>query len=280
MRKSVLVKVVFVLCILAFAASIVASLHVSDKFYLFNQNTEKLYRYFLLEPGESYHKNISDADSIVVYTRILKPSSDTKTYEYQIKTSKYQDNITKKINISKSTKAVSGDKVSSYNSYKYYTLPSDKDVLIKNTGSQKLLVKISVPGSSGKVKEVEFISYPPDYYNETYSVNISDKNYTYYDAGTNGIEFQLEGPAVLKVISRLIVDKVDDLSYSWEAEMDGSIFNTAEAVSPYSGSSLSDGTSIVTKGVTHELEIPAGIHKIKIRNVEPEAILYRFYLKK
>lgn len=278
MKKNLLKFLVFVF--LFISVSLTAGNSENNKFYLFNQNTEKFYSYYLLESGESYYKNIADSDSIVVYTRILNPAPEMDSYSYNIKTSKYQDDVTKKIRMSKSTSAVSGEKVSSWNSYKYYTLPSDKDFLVKNTANARLLVKISKPGSKTKSKSPEFIAYPPDDYSEIVRVNINDKDYKYYDADADGIEVQIEGPALLKVISRLIVDKVDNLSYSWEATMDGAIVTAANAVSPYSGSALSDNSSKVTKGVVHLIEIPSGIHQLSIKDVEPDAILYRLYLKK
>ncbi|MCF7919525.1 MAG: hypothetical protein K9N06_06405 [Candidatus Cloacimonetes bacterium] len=280
MKSRLRERILFVICFVILFIVMVQANQKNRIYYLFNNNTGKLYRYYHLMPGEKYSGSIVDADSLIVYSRLILDADIPAAYSYQFSTGNFEDIVTRKISPSSSSRGVSGSKVSAWNSYKYFPMPEDKKFNIINDSDRELLVKVTLPDQKTYRKKTEFIAYPPDRAADSIQLLNKDNDYTYYLADKDGISMQLEGPLLLKVISRLIVKDVEFLSYSWAAYLDEEEILTVDAAAPYSKTCLADSSSIVTRGKVNILKVPAGIHTIKIMDLEPDEIIYRFYLNK
>ena len=281
MKNRMRYRIAFLICFAVMVTVMVRANQKNRIYYLFNNNTGKLYRYYHLSPGEKYSTNISpEVDSLIVYSRLILNADIPVEYSYQFITGTIDETVTRSIKPSSSTRGVSGAKVSAWNRYKYFRSNDDNRVTLTNSGNSEILVKINTPEVKKYSRKTEYIAYPPDYDDGMLQVIIKDDFYTYYKAGKDGISMELEGPLLMKVVSRLIVNEVEDISYSWSSYLDGEECLTVAESSPYSTSTLADSSSVVTRGKSNIIQVPDGLHTLQIRDIEPDEIIYRFYLNK
>jgi len=281
MKNRLRYRIAFLICFVVLITVMVRANQKNRIYYLFNNNTGKLYRYYQLKPSEKYTTNISPGvDSLIVYSRLILKADIPDEYSYQFSAGKINETVKRSVKSSVFTRGVSGAKVSAWNSYKYFMVAGDSKIMITNSGVNDLLIKINTPEKISYSRKTEYISYPPDNDVAMVQVKIKDDFYTYYKPDENGISMELEGPLLMKVVSRLIVNEVEDISYSWSAFLDGVEFLTVAESSPYSTSTLADSSSAVTRGKSNIIQVPDGVHTLQIKDIEPDEIIYRLYLNK
>ncbi len=275
-----------VLFFLIFAFLIILVINASQKekkYFVFNSNDGKLYRYKCLQPDEKYTWEAQAADSISILTRLIITSEIADKYSYEVIYNGQNKTITRNIKPSKESRGINGDKVTSLNKYKFLVAQPHEKIVVVNTSGQTILVKIISPknrSTKSYKTDTEYIAYPPDQYDERINILVKDNEYSYYQGKYNGIALQLEGPLRLKIINRLIIDDTDKLSFSWKALIDGQEVLYVDDILPYSQSCLADSSSKVTQGKINILEIPDGRHKISIFDLEPQGIIYNLYISK
>ncbi|MDP8220437.1 MAG: hypothetical protein P9X26_03770 [Candidatus Stygibacter frigidus] len=275
-------KILFLLIFILLVILVINAGQKQDRYYVFSASSGKMFRYYKLMPGEKYTWESATPDSITVISRLIINSVDAQQYSYDAVYDGDTHAVTRNITPSKVSRGVNGDKVSSWNSYRFdLTMPTRK-LVISNSSGHQMLVKVN-PDKKGVKKhktESQYIAYPPDYYDDSFDILVNDKAYTYYQGATNGIELDLQGPLNLKIINRLIVDNVELLSFDWKVMLDNQeILEVADSL-PYSTSCLADSSSIVTQGKSNIINIPKGRHTIKIEDIQPRGILYRLYISK
>jgi hypothetical protein len=273
-------RVLFVVCFALLFFVLVSANQKNRLYYLFNHDTGKLYRYYLLTPGEKLSSSVTDLDSLVIYTRVILHTEVPSEYSYKVTTDNFEAAVKREMTISKSSRGVSGDKVSSWNSYMYFPMPEETKLTVTNNSELDLLVKISKPEQKTFTRKTEYIAYPPDRNGGEEQLLINEAQYTYYLADEKGITMQLEGPLLLKVVSRVKLNETAELSYSWKALLDGEEVLKVDEFAPASISSLANSTYKVTRGKVSILQVPTGIHSVKIMDIRPDDIIYRFYLNK
>ncbi len=283
MKKLIYERVFFFLIFAFLIILVINASQKGKKYFVFNSNDGKIYRYQCLQPDEKYTWEAQAADSISILTRLIISSEIKDQYSYEVIYNGLDKTITRNIKPSKESRGINGDKVTSLNRYKFLVAQPHDKIVVVNTSGQALLVKIVSPksGSTKSYKtDIEYIAYPPDQYDDRINILVKDSEYTYYQGRHNGISLQLEGPLRLKIINRLIVNDTDKLSFSWRALIDGQEVLYINDILPYSQSCLADSSSKVTQGKINILEIPAGKHKISIFDLEPQGIIYSLYISK
>lgn len=283
MKKQFNERVLFFLVFLLLVILVINAGYKHKKYYVFNNNTGKLYGYQYLEPNEKKRWDLDDPDSISVVTRLIAKNPADSVYSYQISFDGLERTVTRNLNISSVSRGVNGDKVTSWNRFRGFVSEPTKGVIIHNTSGYELLVKFK-PDKRIKThrdnSESRYIAYPPDFYDQSYTIMINDNDYTYYQGKYNGIGLDLQGPVNLKIINRLIIEQVESLSFSWKVLIDGKEVLYQEDSLPFSSSCLADSTSQVTQGNVNILQIPAGKHHIRIIDEAPKGIIYRLYISK
>ncbi|MCF7911190.1 MAG: hypothetical protein K9M99_01575 [Candidatus Cloacimonetes bacterium] len=275
-------KVIFLLIFVLMVIMVVNASQKQKKYYVFNSSSGKLYKYIKLMPGEKYSWETSAPDSITVISRLITNAVADSQYFYDAVYDGESHKVSRNIRFSNISRGVNGDKVSSWNSYRFYLTLPGKKLVINNSSGHPMLVKVNP--DTRKVKkhktDTDYIAYPPDYYDNSLDILVNDKVYTYYQGNYNGIALDLQGPLNLKIINRLIVDKVENLSFNWKAYLDDKEILEAADSLPYSTSCLADSSSIVTQGKINIINIPKGKHTVKIVDSQPQGILYRLYISK
>ena len=275
-------KVLFLLIFILLVSVVINAGQKQDRYYVFSTSSGKMYRYYKLMPGEKYIWESVSPDSITVISRLIINSVDDEQYSYDAIYDGETHIVTRNIKSSKVSRGINGDKVSSWNSYRFNLKMPGKKLVISNSSGHQMLVKVNP--DKKKVKkhktESEYIAYPPDYFDDSYGILVNNRVYTYYQGKTNGITLDLQGPLNLKIINRLIVDNVELLSFNWKVMLDNKEILEVENSLPYSTSCLADSSSIVTQGKINIISIPKGKHTVKIVDTQPKGILYRLYISK
>jgi len=275
-------KILFLLIFILLVILVINAGQKQDRYYVFSASSGKMFRYYKLMPGEKYTWESTSPDSITVISRLIINSANDEQYSYEAIYDGEIHTVTRNIKPSKVSRGVNGDKVSSWNSYRFNLTMPGKKLVISNSSGHQMLVKVNP--DKKKVKkhktESEYIAYPPDYYDDSYDILVNEHTYTYYQGKNSGIALDLQGPLNLKIINRLIVDNVELLSFNWKVMLDNEEILEVEDSLPYSTSCLADSSSIVTQGRSNIINIPKGKHTIKIEDIHPQGILYRLYISK
>lgn len=277
-REKILFLIIFILLIVV----AINAGQKQKKYYVFNTSSGKLYKYNKLMPGEKYIWESSSPDSVTVISRLISNSISAQQYSYEAIYDGETHVVTRDLKFSKVSRGVNGDEVSSWNSYRFNLTKPAKKLVILNSSGHPLLVKVNPDKKTVKKHktETDYIAYPPDYFDNNLDILVNDKAYTYYQGKDNGIALDLQGPLNLKIINRLIVNNVENLSFSWRVLLDDKEILEVSDSLPYSTSCLSDSSSIVTQGKINIINIPKGKHTVKIVDNQPQGILYRLYISK
>jgi hypothetical protein len=276
-------KLLFLLIFILLVILVINAGQKLKQYYVFNSSSGKLYRYQQLAPGEKYTWESSRSDSVTIISRLIIESEMQGEYSYKAFYRGEEHLVTRSLRFSKVSRGVNGEKVTSWNSYRFDISAAQEKVVITNTTGHDLLVKVKQDGKKIIKKyqtEDRYIAYPPDTYDNLLEVVVKEKEYTYYQGNETGLALELEGPLNLKIINRLIIGKVDGLTFSWRVLLDNQEILLVSDSLPFSQSCLIDSSSNVTRGLVNILNIPKGKHNIQIIDEQPSGILYRLYISK
>ena len=150
--------------------------------------------------------------------------------------------------------------------------------------------------SKGKV--VEYINFTPESYNrEIEVISNKDKKYNYYTSFNldkneiklkgKVINFNLEGPVILKVVSRMLFS--DDKNFTESSGYEYNIFDNGALVKNFNEkciksrkTTISGDTKITpSKGSTNIIKLGKGIHNITIEDPNLNRdLIFRLYINK
>jgi len=256
-----------------------------------NSKTGDVYNYYVVKPGEKLQFVSQSADSISLITKVGTQKNDT-AYTYRLEYDKNVKNISKKIKRSTAFKALNGTVLSSYNKQSL-KIPAEKNSGWKfafvNTAKQEIFLK-ALGFNHGKknssIKKSAEIAYMPDSYQDEVELKSAKGVSSYFSTSqTTPVQMTLEGPMTLKIISRMVFENNLDT----KADYGYKIFNNGKLLAEIRPKSSKSAESVlakqenvaVSKGFTHQLQLPAGINQLRVENSNSNRkILYRFYINK
>jgi len=221
-------KFIFILifCILMFDAVLAKSniseikyVRTTNEFSIFNSKANKIIKYFLILPEEEIKIKTSNIDSLRIYSRLILEKDYKLSYKYLFIINDEEKKVERSARVSSVSRGLAGEKISTFNKYLYKLDGNTNDIIIKNVSNQKLLIKIRCNTIRSKDTEVEFVAFTPQIYNDEKVLLINDKEYTYYIPKSREIKLLLEGPVLLKIISRLVFDNLIVKKYNYRFEL-------------------------------------------------------------
>ena len=138
-------------------------------------------------------------DTLKVYSRLVTDKS--VDYQYSISVDGENQIVSRTAKPSKITKSISGENVSSYNSLLKNLSESVSAIRITNTSEYDLLFKVTGNNTLTNLQPIDYIRYSPHNFSSRKNLEIDEKSYTYFSANPRPVEFNLEGPIYLKIIS-------------------------------------------------------------------------------
>ncbi|MBT4332271.1 MAG: hypothetical protein HOD64_03265, partial [Candidatus Cloacimonetes bacterium] len=177
-----------------------------DEFLIYNRRNSKIYNYFLLKPNESISCALINIDTLNVYSRAIISNGSSIDYSYKIKIASEEMILEKSAKLSESSRGVNGESLTSFNKYATVVHDGKVNLSVTNTSRFDLVFKISGNNLTSSNKEIDYIRFTPNFYGDVKTLVLDDKEYTYYTPKSDKIQLTLEGPIVLKIISRMIFD--------------------------------------------------------------------------
>lgn len=252
---------------------------------LYNKNNSKIYTYNLLKAGEAVSFKSNGVEKLDIVSRLLSPQNEKVEYDYLLEIDDEKETIRKNAKLSSVTKTVSGETVSSYNKISLNLKNAIKQIKITNLSQNKLLFKFNADIANQSNHNIEYVHYTPNNYGDEQVLLIGEKEYTYYTLGEDGIKLELEGPVVLKIVSRYIFSSnfINSNNYRFR------IYDNSEMISKYteeahkSAKSMlkNDETKIPSTGDVNIIKFDKGKHEIVIRNGSVNRdLIFRLYISK
>ena len=221
-------------------------------------------------------------DTLIILSRVT--ISEEATYSYQLKTTGTKKEIKKKIKQSDISQGLHGERISAYN--KIVFVPSEKqsNFQIKNTSSSLLLVRITSKELRNGTRKMDYIKFSPQAYEDEMMVLIGEKAYTYYQPRKRSIRLNLNGPVLLKIISRVLLPtgSVEKGEYYYQIFEKGEMLDQFfESAGISKKASLdSDENYFPTSGDTNIIYLEEGPHELTLICESGKDVIFRFYINK
>jgi len=290
-----------------------------EKFKVFNKKSKKIITYYKVMPGKILSISTNRLNEVSILSRVL---IDTKTninsYTYSVNFNNSLNSVstvTKLVKPSSSTYGLGGEIVSAFNKYridlKVYTNIIDNNSLGKNASKFKLnrslqnkleirnvsnytiLYKVTSKDIIKSKKDiVEYIHFTPNIYNKEIEITNGEKNYNYFTSSNKEekdklLSLQLEGPVILKIVSRMLFS--DDKNFTESSGYEYNILNNDSMLVNFNEKCIKSrkttilGNNSITpsRGTTNIIKLEKGIHNITIEAPNPNRDLaFRFYINK
>ena len=249
---------------------------------LFNSSNNKIMNYIIVEPQEKVRFQAIGVDSLVVYSRIL--GKEEIVYNYLAEIDNVEKTVTRTAKKSKVTKTLSGISVSAYNSLKLM-VNGHKEITLTNNWGNDIFFKVVASKNERDYDNYEYVRFSPQYYENEIAVNISDKDYTYYQVDHSNIAFELEGPVLVKIISRLIFE--DNLQTNMGYEY--TVYDNGEELASFYETAQHSGKAFFpdlpnktpSTGDVNIVQLSAGKHRIDVKDgILNRNLIFRFYINK
>jgi hypothetical protein len=252
---------------------------------LLNRNTNKIINYYELNPGDILRAKTFEVDSLQVYSRLILNGKKEEEYSYKILVNNKPFEITRIAKKSRITRGLNGDEISGYNLYKTFINSDNSEVVITNTSQNKILFKISGNNVISDYRVIDYIRYTPQEYNEERVVLLNDTPYTYYGDSNGSIKLVLEGPIVLKIMSRIVFSRnyVNTKKYRYLVYDNDKLIGEYEEKAYKSNSAYlkDEEEKMLSTGDANILKLDRGIHNIRIENRDKHLdVIFRFYISK
>ncbi len=260
-------------------------LKADNKYPIFNKKTNKIINYFILKKNEELKFSTVNIDTIIILSRVVLEESSSFAYDYELQINDEIHQINKIIKPSKVSLSVNGNRVSAYNKVRKKIVETSSKISIKNISEFELLIKISADNLAKSKREIEYIYFSPASYDIEKVMEIDEKSYTYYSAGSQNIKLTLEGPIILKIVSRLIFENGITKSYNYRFDVydNGKLMSLFEEVAHKSLKATfpEEQKKTPSTGDVNILKLPAGIHHLEIKDVDlNRELIFRFYISK
>ncbi len=261
-------------------------LKFGTKFSIFNAKNNKIIKYFLLLPKKEIKFRTSNVDSLRIYSRLILEGTEIIDYRYSIKINDDEKKIIRKsAKLSNVSKGLGGEKISTFNKYICRLDSKNNSIIIRNLSKEKLLIKIRDNIAKTKNNEVEFVAFTPQLYSDEKILIINDKEYTYYIPQSKSIELTLEGPILLKIISRLVFDNLVIKKYNYRFDLydNGKLLTSFQekAYKSIKAVFADDKDKIPSTGDVNVIKFSNGLHQIVVKNCDQNRdLIFRFYINK
>ena len=259
---------------------------VINEFSIFNSKASKIIKYFLILPEEEIKITTSNIDSLRIYSRLVLEENDKLDYKYLVIINNKEEKIIKKsTNISKFSNGLHGEKISAFNKYLCKLDGNNNEIIIKNLSVQKLLIKVRYNTIRSKDNEVEFVAFSPQIYQDDTVLIINEKEYTYYTPKSGEIKLILEGPVLLKIISRLVFDNHITKKYNYRF----GLFDNAKLITSFQEEAHKSPKAIFadcqkktpSTGDVNIMKFSEGLHNIIIKDSsQNRELIFKFYINK
>jgi len=226
-----------------------------------------------------------EVDSLQVYSRLILNGKKEEEYSYKILVNNKPFEITRIAKKSRITRGLNGDEISGYNLYKTFINSDNSEVVITNTSQNKILFNISGNNVISDYRVIDYIRYTPQEYNEERVVLLNDTPYTYYGDSNGSIKLVLEGPIVLKIMSRIVFSRnyVNTKKYRYLVYDNDKLIGEYEEKAYKSNSAYlkDEEEKMLSTGDANILKLDRGIHNIRIENRDKHLdVIFRFYISK
>ncbi|MBN1948930.1 MAG: hypothetical protein JW784_04230 [Candidatus Cloacimonetes bacterium] len=282
MKRYLLIFVLFLFLTNLIAGELVQEGN-NQKVRLFNKTNGKILTYHEVRPGKNFQFSTVDVDTVTIYTRIIAESFPVD-YEYRIKTSEKILTAERSANSSKVTRTLDGKAVSQYNTYKL-GIDDDQRIIVTNTSDYQMVIKVRASNGNSDLQDVDYVRFSPQGFTTTYNIDINGKTYTYYSAEEDVIRIKLEGPVLLKIISRLIFDdpltSIQNYSYRIFENNEELAYFEEEARISQAAFNPTTPELLPSTGDINILKLSPGIHEISLCDCHlNREVIFRFYINK
>jgi len=255
------------------------------EFLIYNRRNSKIYNYFLLKPAENISCILINVDTLSVLSRTTITNDSLLNYQYKVEIGNEEFILDKSAKLSGSSRGVNGESISSYNKYVTKIYEERVNFSITNISQNDLVFKISGDNVVTSNKEIDYIRYTPNFYGDVKTLVLDEKEYTYYTPKADKIQLTLEGPIVLKIISRMIFDTnyINNSGYRYRVLDNRELFaEFTEKTYKSKNSWIEDEPDIIpSTGDVNIIKLPAGIHHIIIEDKDKNRdLIFRFYINK
>jgi len=253
-----------------------------EEIQLFNSKNNKILSYMIVKPADKINFSTVDVDTLIVYSRIL--GAEAVSYNYLIEIANDARTVNRNSRKSNITKTLAGQPVSAYNSYKT-AIGENCRITITNIWENDILIKLVAGVDERNLVDYEYIRFSPQNYKKEVIINVSDRDYVYYQSSENGIAFDLEGPVLLKIISRVIFHDnfQNNKGYRFTLYDNGEESAVFEETAYRSGKAyfpnMLDKTP--SSGDINIIKIPDGRHHLVVEDgALNRDLIFRFYINK
>lgn len=284
MKKIVLLLSFFGITISVLAADIRFN-SKPEEFLIYNRRNSKIYTYFVLNPSESISCELINIDTLNIYSRSIISSSLLVEYQYAVQVGNEKKILEKSAKLSETSRGVNGESISSYNKFAKKIDEQRTTLRITNMFNRELIFKISGDNIITSNKEIDYIRFSPNFYGEEKILVLNEKEYTYYTPKSNKIQLTLEGPIVLKIISRMIFDTnyINNSGYRYRVSDNREFFAefTEKAYKSKKNWIKNEPDVIPSTGDVNIIKLSDGIHHISIEDRDDNKdLIFRFYINK
>ncbi|HPR18665.1 MAG TPA: hypothetical protein PLD62_10520, partial [Candidatus Cloacimonadota bacterium] len=241
-----------------------------EEMALYNKNNRKIYTYYLVKPAQELNMKVNGVESFSIISRVILKQNDKAEYDYELTIDNKTEKIYKTCKLSDETKGIGGETISSYNKMALDLDNAAHTIKIRNISAHNLLFKFNADEANQSNNEIDYVRFTPDVYGTEEVLLIDDTAYTYYTMGEEGIQLTLEGPVVLKILSRYIFDSniVNTNNYRFRVLDNDKLVNkfTESAFKSEKSILKNDETKIPSTGDVNIIKLDKGMHRIKIMN--------------
>ncbi len=278
-------KIVFLLLftLSLFAAKIEIENGTED-FLFFNKKNSKIYTYVLLNSGESFKCNTVQIDSLEVYSRLIMNGVGAENYQYEISINDETRVLEKSAIKSKICKGVNGEAISRFNKFKTALLLPKNKIKIKNISEKRVIFKIKNDEVVKSNKKIDFIRFTPNFYGTEKTLFLNEKEFTYYSPKADKIKLTLQGPIVLKIVSRMLFEDnfINKDGYKFNIYDNRELFSEITEIAYKSNKAwIAENQKTPSIGDVNIIKLPKGIHHIEVENrAQNRDLMFRFYINK
>ena len=256
-----------------------------EEFLIYNRRNSKIYNYFILKPAENISCTLINIDTLNVYSRSVMYNESSVNYKYKVRIGNEQLILDKSAKLSNSSRGVNGENISSYNKYVTKIYEGKVNFSITNISQNDLVFKISGSNIITSNKEIDYIRYTPSFYGDVKTLVLDEKEFTYYVPKSDKIQLTLEGPIVLKIISRMLFNTnyINNSGYRYRVFVNRDFFAefTEKAYKSKRNWIKNEPDIIPSTGDVNIIKLPSGVHHISIENKDTNRdLIFRFFINK
>lgn len=256
------------------------------KFPIFNIDAEKIITYYLLKPDEEIKVRTIGVDSLYIYTRLIIKDAAQLNYRYSLQIDREPPILVEKsARRSSVSRGIAGEEISTYNKFTSKIGSVSQIIKIKNLSEQDIIVRLHGNNIRKSTTEIPYVSFTPQKYAKERIILIDDREYIYYSPTNEKIELTLDGPILLKIISRLVFPNSIEERYGYRYKLYDNekllCTVTEKAYKSTKASLLDDRGKAISTGDINIIKLSEGIHHIMVEDCDKNRdLIFKFYINK